>query len=518
MDGVLDGLVAMAALGALWYPALLLYSIILIVFFLVGVNLLYLVVLAARRPPRHQPPAPLTEEPYVTVQLPIYNEFYVVDRLISSACGLDWPANRLEIQVLDDSSDETQLRASRLVQRYQEAGVNIRYLHRAHRVGYKAGALEAGLQCAQGEYLAIFDADFIPPPDFLRNTISYFQYERVGFVQTRWGHLNESFSILTQLQSIVIDAHFLVDQVARNRGGFFMNFNGTAGVWRRQTIVEAGGWEHDTVAEDLDLSYRAQLLGWEAVYLPHVVTYAELPVTAAAYRCQQRRWASGGFACAIKLLPRVMRAPLSPGTKFQAALHLLGYGSHACLLLLFLMQPLLLALGILEATHRSAFSPYLSVFTMVPAIAPLIYLAYAQWRATGRVLPRVPRILGATVLGAAIMTTTTMAMLKVLSTKHLVFERTPKYGIAGASETWDGKRYGPAFDPALGIEIAIAASSVLSIVYAVLVRNWASLFFTGYMLTGLVMFIVLSLAQMNASLLPRPLASSPAGHRESSAS
>ncbi len=514
---MLDGLVAMAALGALWYPALLLYSIVLVIFFLVGANLLYMLVLAVRRPPRHQPPEPLRDEPSVTVQLPIYNEFYVVDRLISSACALDWPRDRLEIQVLDDSTDETQLRASRLVQRYQEAGVNIRYLHRAQRVGYKAGALEAGLHCAQGKFIAIFDADFIPPPDFLRNTIPYFQYERVGFVQTRWGHLNDSFSILTRLQSIVIDAHFLVDQVARNRGGFFMNFNGTAGVWRRQTIIEAGGWQHDTVAEDLDLSYRAQLLGWEAVYLPDVVTYAELPVTAAAYRCQQRRWAAGGFACAIKLLPRVMRAPLSLGTKFQASLHLFGYGSHAALLLLFLMQPLLTALGIVEATHKSALAPLLLLFTTVPALAPLAYFGYAQHRATGCFLTRVPRILGATVLGAAIMTTTTMAMLRVLFSKHLVFERTPKYGIAGATETWYGKRYVPSADPVLGIEILIASSSLISVVYAVLARNWASLFFTTYMLTGLLMIIVLSLAQMNASLLPRPLTSSASGHRESSA-
>jgi cellulose synthase/poly-beta-1,6-N-acetylglucosamine synthase-like glycosyltransferase len=515
LDGVSDGLVAMAVLGVLWYPAVVLYCLILIVFFLVGLNLLYMVAVAARRPPRHLPLPPHEVEPCVTIQLPIYNEFYVVDRLISAACALDWPRDRFEIQVLDDSTDETQFRAARLVQRFREAGLNIHYLHRAQRIGYKAGALEAGLHVASGEFIAIFDADFIPPPDFLRNTISYFRYDRVGFVQTRWGHLNQTYSILTQLQSVVIDAHFLVDQVARNRGGYFMNFNGTAGVWRRQTIVEAGGWEHDTVAEDLDLSYRAQLLGWEAVYLPDVVTEAELPITISGYRSQQRRWAAGGFACAIKLLPRVMRAPLSIGVKFQAALHLLGYGSHVCLLLLLAMHPLLLALGIIETVSRSTHTPFLLPLTLVPAIAPWVYLCYAQRQATGRWLRRAPQILGASVLGAAIMTSTTTAMMRVLaSKKDQVFERTPKYGIAGASEAWDGKRYGPGSDPAFGLELLIACYSVSGLVYAASSRNWASMFFTAYMLTGLFLYIVLSLAHMNASLLPRALASSTSGPRE----
>jgi cellulose synthase/poly-beta-1,6-N-acetylglucosamine synthase-like glycosyltransferase len=505
----------MAVVGVLWYAAIVLYSLILIVFFIVGLNLLYMVALASRRAPRHLPLPPHKVEPRITVQLPIYNEFYVVDRLISAACALDWPRDRLEIQVLDDSTDETQFRASRLVQRFRDAGLNIHYLHRSQRIGYKAGALEEGLNTANGEFIAIFDADFVPPSDFLRNTIPYFQHDRVGFVQTRWGHLNQSYSILTQFQSVVIDAHFLVDQVARNRGGYFMNFNGTAGVWRRETIVEAGGWQHDTVAEDLDLSYRAQLLGWEAVYLPDVVTHAELPITISAYRSQQRRWAAGGFACAIKLLPRVMRAPLSVGVKIQAALHLLGYGSHACLLLLLVMHPLLVALGIVETVSRSTLTPLLLPATLVPAIAPWVYLCYAQRRATGRWVRRAPQILGASVLGAAIMTSTTTAMLKVLSSnKHPVFERTPKYGIASTSEAWDGKRYGPAADPAFGLEIMIACNTLSGLLYAASARNWASLFFTVYMLAGLILYIVLSVAQMNASLVPRALASSASGQRE----
>jgi len=225
----------------------------LVMFFVVSSNLIYMVILAWKRGPRHPQPPPLTEYPFVTVQLPIFNELYVIERLINAACQLDWPRDRLDIQVLDDSTDETKFVAARMVKRWAERGVNITHLHREDRIGYKAGALEAGLSSASGEFIAIFDADFVPPRNFLQETIPYFAYPKAGFVQARWGHLNQSYSILTELQSVTIDSHFLVDQVARNRGGYFMNFNGTAGVWRRQAIAEAGGWEHDTVAEDLDL-------------------------------------------------------------------------------------------------------------------------------------------------------------------------------------------------------------------------------------------------------------------------
>jgi len=260
--------VTTAILDSAWLPVMALYVLVMAVFLAVGCNLAYLVYLAATRPPRHGTPPPLASHPMVTVQLPIFNELYVVERLIRAASQLHWPGDRLEIQVLDDSTDETQYIAARVVRDYASRGVNIVHVHRDDRVGYKAGALAAGLDAANGEFIAIFDADFVPPADFLESTVPHFADRKVGFVQARWGHLNQSYSLLTELQSVIIDAHFLVDQVARNRGGYFMNFNGTAGVWRRSAIEDAGGWEHDTLAEDLDLSDRAQLRGWEAVDLP----------------------------------------------------------------------------------------------------------------------------------------------------------------------------------------------------------------------------------------------------------
>jgi cellulose synthase/poly-beta-1,6-N-acetylglucosamine synthase-like glycosyltransferase len=419
----------MLVLDVLWLPITVLYAVILVFFIAVSMNLLYMVFLAWRRPTPHLEPPPMTAYPYVTVQLPIFNELYVIERLLDAACKLDWPRDRLDIQVLDDSTDETQFLAARLVRRYAEGGVNVTHLHRTDRVGYKAGALEEGLKSAKGEFVAIFDADFIPPVDFLKNTIPYFTNAKAGFVQTRWGHVNQSYSLLTEIQSVTIDAHFLVDQVARNRGGYFMNFNGTAGVWRRTTIADAGGWQHDTVAEDLDLSYRAQLKGWEAVYLPDLVTYAELPVTVSSYRCQQRRWAAGSVACAVKLLPTLLRAKVSTGVKIQGALHLCGYLTHAFLLLMFLLQPLVLyhSQRFQPIGPQSDGSPLWSAIATIPAIAPFIYMAFAQWRANGFIFSRIPYILASSVMGAGIMLTTVTAMVRSLyMRRRFVFERTPK--------------------------------------------------------------------------------------------
>jgi hypothetical protein len=389
-------------------------------------------------------------------------------------------------------------------------------VRRDDRVGFKAGALDVGLQSAQGEFIAIFDADFVPPSEFLQRTIPYFSYERVGFVQARWGHLNSSYSVLTEVQSVIIDAHFLVDQVARNRGGYFMNFNGTAGVWRRAAIGDAGGWQHDTLAEDLDLSYRAQLRGWEAVYLPDLVAYAELPVTVSAYRCQQRRWATGSFACALKLLPSVLHSKLSLGVKLQATLHLFGYVSHLCLLLMFLLQPFLLYYSqrLPVAPAAPSVSPLWLIVSTIPAMAPGIYLLFAQARATGRPLQRFPYILGASVLGAGIMITVVGAMARALDGRRPAFERTPKYGIARASDSWEGKRYAVGVDSVLAVEILLATFTTATLSYAAMLRNWGSFFYCGYFLIGLFMIIYLSFMQMSAPALPRALASSPSGNNE----
>ncbi|MPZ14558.1 MAG: glycosyltransferase [Chloroflexi bacterium] len=506
----------MSSLDALGLPVSGAYIVLFLLLSSISSNLLYMTLVALKRPPRHADPPPLTSCPSVTIQLPIFNELYVVERLIRAACEVDWPKECLEIQVLDDSTDETQFIAARLVRWYAERGYNITHVRRPDRVGYKAGALAEGLRVARGEFIAIFDADFVPPREFLRRTLPYFFYERVGFVQARGGHVNRSYSILTQFQSVIIDAHYFIDQFARNRGGFFMNFNGTAGVWRRTAIIDAGGWEHDTLAEDMDLSYRAQLNGWEAVYLPNLVAYAELPVTISGYRSQQRRWAAGAFACALKLLPRILRAPISIGTKIQAVFHLLGHVSHVALLFMFLLQPLLLyqSQRASQIPLSPAYPPVWMIIAIIPALAPGIYLAVGQWRSSGQPLSRLPFVLGASLLGAGIVLTIVGAVVRVLYRRQLAFERTPKYGISHPSDSWDGKRYGLGLDPLVTLEVLLAGFAAGTMAYAAMVRSWGSLFFAGYFLLGLLFVIGTSCVQVNVPQLPRILASSPTPNRE----
>jgi len=287
---------------------LVLYFFVLSILAIYGWHRYYLVYLYTKHKDQ-APVAPceLPNLPRVTVQLPIFNEMYVADRLIDAVCELDYPSDLLEIQVLDDSTDETTSIAALAVRRHAARGADIRYLHRVDRTGYKAGALEAGLAEATGEFIAIFDADFIPPKDFLKRTLPYFGTDsRIGMVQARWGHINQDYSLLTKIQSILLDAHFVLEHGARNRSGCFFNFNGTAGVWRREAIGSAGGWQHDTLTEDLDLSYRAQLAGWRFVFLPDVVSPAEVPVEMNSFKSQQHRWAKGSIQTCMKLLPRIL--------------------------------------------------------------------------------------------------------------------------------------------------------------------------------------------------------------------
>jgi cellulose synthase/poly-beta-1,6-N-acetylglucosamine synthase-like glycosyltransferase len=270
------------------------YFFVLVILAVYGWHRYYLVYLYLKN--KHRLPVPagtLDQLPPVTIQLPIYNEMYVADRLIDAVCLIDYPRELLEIQVLDDSTDETRIVAERAVRRNAANGVDITYLHRADRGGYKAGALDAGLKVAKGEFIAIFDADFIPTVDFLRRTISFFSDPKVALIQARWGHINEDYSLLTKIQSILLDAHFVLEHGGRNRSGLFFNFNGTAGIWRRTAITDAGGWQHDTLTEDLDLSYRAQLRGWNFIFLPDLIAPAEVPVEMNAFKSQQHRWAKG---------------------------------------------------------------------------------------------------------------------------------------------------------------------------------------------------------------------------------
>nr|MBS0037991.1 glycosyltransferase family 2 protein [Saprospiraceae bacterium] len=262
--------------------------------------------------------------PFVTIQLPIFNELYVVERLIDVVCAISYPISKLEIQVLDDSTDETTQLAHKKVSFYREEGFNITHIRRKDRKGFKAGALQYGLSLAKGEFIAIFDADFIPHPMFLKNTIPYFNRSKVGIVQTRWTHLNEFYSLITRLQAFQLNVHFSVEQTGRSTGGYFLQFNGTAGVWRRITITDAGGWKADTLTEDLDLSYRAQLKGWKITYLEQVESPAELPAEMNAFKAQQYRWMKGGAETAAKILPKLWRSDESIVNKFHGTVHLLG--------------------------------------------------------------------------------------------------------------------------------------------------------------------------------------------------
>ncbi|HCR71231.1 MAG TPA: hypothetical protein DIW23_07305, partial [Anaerolineae bacterium] len=284
--------------------------------------------------------------PFVTIQLPIYNERYVAERLIEACASFDYPKHLFEIQVLDDSTDDTKDIVAKKVNQIKKQNINIHHIHRENRIGFKAGALAKGLESARGEFIAIFDADFLPQPDFLKRLLPHFQNEKIAFVQARWGHLNHDYSLLTLLQSFALDAHFAIDQLARSNSDYVFNFNGTAGIWRKSAILDAGGWQADTLTEDMDLSYRAFLKGWSAHYAGDVEALAELPVSFTAYRRQQYRWARGSLECAIKYIPVIWKSHFSLAKKFQATLHLTGYLLHLLAILLMLFYPMLLLFAV----------------------------------------------------------------------------------------------------------------------------------------------------------------------------
>src|SRR5579859_2504855 len=315
-------------------------SVLLLAF---GVNLLYLTWRATRLEPARHEPAERGAEPTVCVQIPVYNERYVADRVIDAVCAIEWPAARLEVQVLDDSDDDTASIAAARVARWRKRGLRITHVRRAGRAGFKAGALAAGMKLTTAPFIAIFDADFVAPPDFLRRTMGVFSDPAIGFVQARWGHLDEGYSWFTRLQALAIDFHFLVEQSVRSASGYFTNFTGTAGVWRRAAIDDAGGWSDATLTEDLDLSYRAQLRGWKASYLEDLVVPEELPVSIDAYRRQQSRWATGSFQSAFALIGPVLRSRNRAAVKVQAAAHLLAYGVGPVMLAQLACYPVLLA-------------------------------------------------------------------------------------------------------------------------------------------------------------------------------
>ncbi len=430
-----------------------------------GINALVLTFLYLRTRD-HGLSLPETNEwPAVTVQVPTFNERYVVERVIEAVANLDYPADRLQIQILDDSTDETMARAAARIAWHQARGLDITLLHRRDRVGFKAGALAAGLNGATGEIIAIFDADFVPPRDFLRQTVPYFVARpELGMVQARWGHLNPDYSLLTRTQSLALDGHFIVEQSARQRSGLFMNFNGTAGLWRHVCIDDAGGWRHDTVCEDLDLSYRAQLAGWQFLFLPDVEAPAEIPAQITAFKRQQFRWAKGSIQCARLLSRRVLgsRQPLIK--RWQGIVHLTGYLVHPFMLLMLLASVPLMAAGV------SMYWPlaYLSLASLGP---PILYAAsqralHTDWRR------RCVGIAMLMLLGTGTAASNTVAVFEALAGRANVFLRTPKFGLETRGDHWSGKDYVlSALSPLTIAEFALSAFAGVGVAVALNHRN-----------------------------------------------
>ncbi|HEX2224035.1 MAG TPA: glycosyltransferase family 2 protein, partial [Thermoanaerobaculia bacterium] len=438
-------------------PALLaLYYSILTVLAFFGIHrfLLVMVYLRTRERQPVRPPDPAVW-PVVTVQLPLYNEMYVAERLIEAVCRLDYPRERLEIQVLDDSTDETREIVARCVEVYRQQGIDIRHLHRTNRSGFKAGALEAGLAQARGEFLAVFDADFLPEPDFLKKSVPHFAEPRLGLVQGCWTHINRGYSLLTRIEAILLDGHFMIEHSARNRSGCFFNFNGTAGIWRRRAIEESGGWQHDTLTEDLDLSYRAQLAGWQFLYLRDLAVPSELPVDINGFKSQQYRWAKGSIQTSRKLLWRVMRAPLPWRIKLEALVHLTNNFSYALMVILSLLifPAMILRRGTSTAMLLLVDLP----FFLGATVSVLTFYTVSQMAAKSgwrRQILYLPALLG---MGIGLSVNNARAVISGMLHQGGTFERTPKYSIVRAGQDWQGKRY------RVGPNLSVLAEVILAL-------------------------------------------------------
>lgn len=393
--------------------------------------------------------------PVVTVQLPLFNERYVAPRLLEAIRRMDYPRDRLEVQVLDDSTDDTPRALEPVIARMRAEGFDIHHLCRADRRGYKAGALAAGLAQARGEFIAIFDADFVPEPDFLRRLLPCFHDAGVGMAQARWGYLNDDYSLLTKLQSIYLDAHFLIEHLARNRSGRFFNFNGTAGVWRRSCLTDAGGWQADTLTEDLDISYRAQLRGWKFVFAPEVVTPSELPAEMTSFRQQQHRWAKGSVQVARKLLREILTSAQPWKVKLEAWFHLTNNFAFPLMALfsLALLPSLLLRR---ELGWNSFTWLELAIFVLATPSAVSFYMTSqrATQRGAWRSLMYVPLLMA---LGTGLALNNSRAVLEALFGKGVEFKRTPKHGMEGQAGPWTDKIYTGRLDFAVPGELIMAA-------------------------------------------------------------
>ena len=467
------------------------YFVVLILLASYGVHRYILVYLyyKHRKKRTTDPPGHFSDLPRVTVQLPIFNERFVVERLLDAICRMNYPPDKLDIQVLDDSTDETQAVARDLVERYATRGCPISYHHRNNREGYKAGALAEGMQTSKGEFIAIFDADFVPSEDFLLRTIHHFTEPRIGMVQTRWTHINRHYSFLTEVEAILLDGHFVLEHSGRACSGVFFNFNGTAGVWRRSAIEQAGGWQHDTLTEDTDLSYRAQLKGWKFVYLQDVECPAELPVEMTAFKTQQARWAKGLIQTGKKILPQVLKSDQPFHVKFEAWYHMTANISYPLMIVLSVLllpamiirfyqgwfQMLYIDLPLFMASTFSISSFYLvSQRELFPRRWPraILYLPFLM------------------ALGIGLTITNTIAVLEALVGKKTAFARTPKYHVESKKDKIRASKYRRRLGWVPWVELLIGAYFALTVYYALDNENYITvpfliLFVVGYWYTGL---------------------------------
>ncbi len=413
------------------------YLVILLILSVYGINRYHTIYLFKKyRKKKINPESTFKKLPKVTVQLPVFNEKYVVERLIDSVTELDYPRELLEIQVLDDSTDETVEIARNKCLEKENQGFNIKYIHRTDRSGFKAGALEKGLAMTDSEFIAVFDADFLPPKDFINKTVHYFTDNKIGMVQARWDHVNRGYSLLTECQSILLDGHFMIEHTARNRSGRFFNFNGTAGIWRKATITDAGGWQHDTLTEDLDLSYRAQLKGWNFIYLPELCVPAELPVEMSAFKSQQFRWAKGSIQTCMKLAGKILKSDLPFKIKSEAFFHIGANFAYPLMVLLTVLMPLSIIVRYKNGWQNIAFLD-LPVFIFATLSVFLFYFytevivlketLSVQNRSTGSIFKYLPFVVA---IGIGLSINNTKAVIEALFKKQSPFNRTPKYNVS----------------------------------------------------------------------------------------
>jgi cellulose synthase/poly-beta-1,6-N-acetylglucosamine synthase-like glycosyltransferase len=476
---------------------LIAYFTVLIILAIYGIHRYHLVYLYLKHKDKIAKPKRILDvKPRVTIQLPVYNELYVVERLIQAACNIRYPRELLQIQVLDDSTDGTEEISATAVAKQRALGFDIELIHRANRHGFKAGALENGLKSATGELIAIFDADFIPAPNFLEDVVDYFSDDQVGMVQVRWGHINREYSFLTQVQSVLLDGHFVVEHGGRHLSGRFFNFNGTAGIWRRTAIETAGGWQHDTLTEDTDLSYRAQMAGWKFLYLPHIVCPAELPVEVNSFKSQQARWAKGLIQTAMKLLPRIMCSKLPWKIKVEAFFHLTANISYPLMIVMsFLLLPAMIVrftggwfqMLYIDLPLWLASSASVSTFYLISQKA-----LYPDWRVRLKYLPFLMS------LGIGLSVSNSKAVMEALLGIKSSFKRTPKYKIETRKDSWATKKYLGRTGVMPMLELCLAAYFGLVVFYAFENRNYPTipflmLFVVGFSYMGLMSILHVTL-------------------------